>query len=87
MATRTLSPATRRLVGWLLLISGLLLALGQLIKLTIVAYTWTTATTESLGLLLLYLLSLVGAGLLVRYGRRLLQGGQIDDGPAEGTIL
>jgi hypothetical protein len=39
------------------------------------------------GLLLLNLLGLVGAGLLIRYARRLLRGGSITDGPAGKTIL
>jgi hypothetical protein len=81
--------STRRLVGWLLVVAGILLALGQLIRLGVAAYSWSAANTEvlALGLLLINMLGLVAAGLLVRYGRRLLRGGEISDGPASKTIL
>ncbi len=73
----------------MLVASGILLGLGQLIRLGVAAYLWSTAATDALGLGMaaLYFLGLVGASLLVRYGRRLLRGGQIEDGPARETIL
>jgi hypothetical protein len=33
------------------------------------------------------MLALVGAGLLIRYARQLLRGGDLTDGPAGKTIL
>ncbi|WP_162550092.1 hypothetical protein [Hymenobacter nivis] len=90
MAAAPLSPATRRLLGWMFLWTGILLGLGQLIRLSIAAYAWSIEGIEGgleVGLVLLYLLGLVGASLLVRYGRRLLRGGQLVDGPVKKTIL
>jgi hypothetical protein len=87
--TRSLPPASPRLVGWLLLTSGLMLALGLLLRLVVAVYLWGAGYAEELpvGQLLLNLLALVGAGLLVRYGRRLLRGGNVTHGPDGKTIL
>ena len=90
MTATRLSPATCRLLGWMFLWTGILLGLGQLIRLGIAAYAWSLAGikgTLEVGLVSLYILGLVGASLLVRYGRQLLRGRQIADGPAEETIL
>jgi hypothetical protein len=84
-----MSLRSRRLVGWLLLISGIMLALGLLLKLWVVAYLWGSGNTPVLpvGSLLLNMLALVGAGLLIRYARQVLRGGDITNGPAGKTIL
>ena len=87
MANVPLSPASRRLVGLLLVISGILLGLGQLIRLGLAYYDWSRTAILNVVMLIVNLLALVGAGLLVRYGRRLLRGGQLSDGPADETIL
>ena len=87
MANVPLSSGSRRLVGLLLVISGILLGLGQLIRVGLAFYTWSQTSGLNLVMLLVNLLALVGAGLLVRYGRRLLRGGQLRDGPADETIL
>lgn len=73
----------------MLVASGILLGLGQLIRLGVAAYLWSAGSADGLGLGLaaLYFVGLVGASLLVRYGRRLLRGGQLQDGPAEEIIL
>lgn len=69
--------------------TGILLGLGQLIRLGIAAYAWSIEGIEGgleVGLVLLYLLGLVGASLLVRYGRQLLRGGRLSGGRAKETI-
>ncbi len=73
----------------MLVAAGVLLGLGQLIRLGVAAYLWSVGVAGGLGLGLvaLYFLGLVGASLLVRYGRRLLRGGRLADGPARQTIL
>ena len=85
-----LPAAHSRLVGLLFIVSGVLLALGLLVRLVLMAYLWeqTQADTAALplGLVLFNLLGLVAAGLLVRYGRRLRQGGSMGTGPV-GEIL
>ena len=89
MATPPLPPATGRLVGWLLILAGILLGLGLLLQLSLEAYQYTQASTAApdLGRLALSILGLVGASLLVRYGRRLWRGGHLSDGPAKETVL
>ena len=83
--------AHSRLAGLLLIVSGVLLALGLLVRLVLTAYLWeqTQADTAALplGLVLFNLLGLVAAGLLVRYGRRLHRGGSVGTGPADGILL
>ena len=86
MANVPLSPGSRRLVGLLLVISGILLGLGQLIRLSLAFYTWSQTGGLNVVMLIVNLLALVGAGLLVRYGRRLLRGGHLRDGPADNII-
>jgi hypothetical protein len=75
MATRPLPPATNRLVGLLLLLSGFLLGLGLLLKIGVVLYRWNTGATElPVGLLAINLLALLASGLLMRWGLRMRRG-------------
>lgn len=74
-APRPLPPATRRFVGWLLVLAGVLLALGLLLQIGIVVYVseksgfaavgWSRLGTLALGL--------AAAAVLVYYGRLLRQ--------------
>jgi|GEM_PF-6800725 len=87
MARSFLRPGTRRVVGGLFVAAGILLALGLAIRLALLAYSWSSATIQPYGLLLLNLLALVAAGLMIRYGRQLARGGRLSDGPADETML
>lgn len=70
-APRPLPPVTRRLVGWLLVLAGVMLALGVLLQIGIAVYlteeryagvlSWPRLSTLALGL--------VVAIVLVYYGR------------------
>jgi hypothetical protein len=72
-APRPLPPVTRRLVGWLLLLAGVLLALGVLLQVYVVVYmglrsgfaslSWQRVGTLTLGL--------VTSGVLAYYGWQL----------------
>lgn len=79
MAPPPLPPATRRLVGLLLMLSGGLLGLGLLLRVAAGAYSWQTGGPQSpsAALLTVNLVGLLASGLLVRWGRRLRRG----DGP------
>ena len=76
MATPPLSPASSRIVGLLLIISGLLMGLGLLLKVAVSAYSWTTGGAESPSATLLSanLLGLLASGLLMRWGLRMRRG-------------
>lgn len=87
MARSFLRPGTRRVVGGLFVAAGILLALGLLIRLALVAYAWNSAAVQPYGLLLLNMLALAAAGLMIRYGRQLVRGGYLSDGPADETML
>ena len=89
MAASPLSPVTRRFVGWLLILTGIFLGLGLLIRLALAAHEFTTrgAASEGLGLMAVDIVGLVGSSLLVRYGRRLRRGGDLGDGPAGEIIV
>jgi hypothetical protein len=87
MARSFLRPGTRRVVGGLFVAAGILLALGLIIRLALLAYAWGSADNQPYGLLLLNMLALVAAGLMIRYGRQLVRGGGLSDGPADETML
>ena len=72
----SLPPATRRLVGLLLIMSGGLLGLGLLLKVVVGAYSWNTAGSQSPSALLLSvnLVGLLASGLLMRWGLRMRRG-------------
>ncbi len=88
MATSPLSPVTRRFVGWLLILTGIFLGLGLVIRLALAAYQYSNgAATAGLGQMAVNIVGLVGSSLLVRYGRRLRRGGDLGDGPAGEIIV
>ena len=89
MATTPLAPATSRLVGLLLLVSGGLLGLGLLLKLAVGTYNWYTNGIQSPSFLLLSvnLLGLLASGLLMRWGLRMRQGGSRFRNPNANEIL
>ncbi|MBF9223643.1 hypothetical protein [Hymenobacter ruricola] len=76
MPTPPLPPATRRLVGLLLMLSGGLLGLGMLLKVYVAVYMWYAGGSQSPQALLLsaYLVGLLASGLLVRMGLQMRRG-------------
>ena len=89
MATPPLAPATNRLVGLLLMVSGGLLGLGLLLKLAVGTYSWYTngIQTPSFLLLSVNLLGLLGSGLLMRWGLRMRRGSGLFRDPNANEIL
>ena len=89
MATPPLPPATNRLVGLLLLFSGLLLGLGLLLKIGVLLYRWNTGVVAELpvGLLAINLLGLLAGGLLMRWGLRMRRGSSAHRNPHADEIL
>ena len=88
MATPSLPPATNRLVGLLLLFSGVLLGLGFFLKLGVLLYRWNTGAAElPVGLLALNLLGLLAGGLLMRWGLRMRRGTPTARNPRTDEIL
>lgn len=76
MATPPLPPATRRLVGLLLALSGGLFGLGLLLRVAVGIYSWATGRYQgpSVLLLLANLAGLLSSGLLLRWGLFLRRG-------------
>ena len=89
MANSPLSPATRRLVGLLLMLSGGLLGLGLLLKVSVGVYSWSTSGAQSPSALLLSvnLVGLLASGLLMRWGLRIRQGEGTFRNPNADEIL
>ena len=88
MTTSPFSPATSRLVGLLLLLSGLLLGLGLLLKIGVMLYRWNTGAVElPVGLLAINLLGLLAGGLLMRWGLRVRRGTATYRNPNADEIL
>ncbi len=73
MPTPLLSPATRRLVGSLLMLSGLLMGLGLLLRVAVSIYSWNLGGPQPAlaATLAVNLLGLLASGLLMRWGLRL----------------
>jgi hypothetical protein len=76
MATPPLPPATRRLVGLLLMISGGMLGVGLLLKVYVAVYGMATVGYQSTAAVLLTvnLVGLLASGLLMRMGLRMRRG-------------
>ena len=88
MATPPLPPATNRLVGLQLLLSGFLLGLGLLLKIGVMLYRWNTGTADlPVGLLAINLLGLLAGGLLMRWGLRMRRGTATFRNPNADEIL
>ena len=89
MATTPLPPATNRLVGLLLMVSGGLLGFGLLLKLVVGTYSWYTngIQTPSFLLLSVNLLGLLASGLLMRWGLRTRRGTNVFRDPNANEIL
>jgi hypothetical protein len=89
MATPTLPPPTRRLVGLLLMLSGALLGLGLLLKVYVAVYSLYTIGMESSAALLLSvnLVGLLASGLLMRMGLRMRRGNDSPPDPGANGIL
>lgn len=89
MASAPLPPATRRLVGLLLMLSGGLLGVGLLLKVAVGAYSWNAsgAQSQSAVMLSVNLLGLLASGLLVRWGLRIRRGRSPLHNPNADEIL
>ena len=89
MATSTLSPATYRLIGLLLILSGGLLEIGLLLRVAVGAYSWNAAGAQSPSALMLSvnLVGLLASGLLMRWGLRIRRGSSALRDPNADEIL
>ena len=84
-----LPPATSRLVGLLLMLSGGMLGVGLLLKVAVGVYAWNTSGGQhpSAVLLSANLLGLLGSGLLMRWGLRIRRGTGAWRNPNSNEIL
>lgn len=89
MATSTLSPATRRFIGLLLMLSGGLLGIGLLLRVVVGVYSWNGAGAQSPSALMLSvnLVGLLASGLLMRWGLRIRRGSSALRDPNADEIL
>lgn len=89
MATPPLAPATRRLVGLLLICSGFLLGLGLLLKVGVNLYSWYVGgiNAASVALLSVNLLGLLAGGLLMRWGLQMRRDHDAARNPNRNEIL
>ena len=89
MATPPLPPPTRRLVGLLLMVSGVMLGVGLLLKVYVAVYSWTTGSYQSpsAALLTVNLVGLLASGLLMRMGLRMRRGDNARQNPNPNGML
>ena len=89
MATPPLPPPTRRLVGLLLMVSGVMLGVGLLLKVYVAVYSWTTGSYQSpsAALLTVNLVGLLASGLLMRMGLRMWRGDNARQNPNPNGML
>ncbi|MCC3157790.1 hypothetical protein LJ737_11120 [Hymenobacter sp. 15J16-1T3B] len=87
MAT-SLSPATRRLVGLMLIVAGGLLVTAQVLRFGVSAAEWQQGGWNAVQptYLVLSVLMLVLGALIIRYGWRMRQDGRISDEPGGGRV-
>jgi hypothetical protein len=85
----SLPPATRRLVGFLLIISGFLLGVGLLLKVGVSVYGLYTGNPagSSIALLSVNLLGLLASGLLMRWGLQMRRGSSSSRNPNSNEML
>lgn len=87
MAT-SLSPATRRLVGLMLIVAGGLLVAAQILRFGVTAAEWQQGgwnAVETTYLVLTVLMLAVGV-LIIRYGWRMRRDGHVSDEPGGGRV-
>jgi hypothetical protein len=89
MPTPPLPPATSRLVGFLLMLSGFLLGLGLLLRVGVSVYGWYAGAPagSSAMFLSVNLLGLLGSGLLMRGGLQMRRGNASPHDPNADEIL
>ncbi|WP_133257012.1 hypothetical protein [Hymenobacter edaphi] len=87
MAT-SLSPATRRVVGLMLIVAGGLLVAAQILRFGVSAAEWQQGGWNAVQTTYLVLsVLMLGVGvLIVRYGWRMRQDGRISDEPGGGRV-
>ncbi|TLM90421.1 hypothetical protein [Hymenobacter jeollabukensis] len=87
MAT-SLSPATRRIVGLMLIVAGGLLVAAQILRFGVSAAEWQQGgwdAVQTTYLVLSVLMLSIGV-LIIRYGWRMRQDGRISDEPGGGRV-
>ena len=89
MAPPPLPPATRRLVGLLLMMSGGMLGVGLLLKVYVAVYGMATVGYQSSSAVLLTanLVGLLASGLLMRMGLRMRRGNTAPRNPNADEML
>ncbi|WP_143080092.1 hypothetical protein [Hymenobacter arizonensis] len=89
MATRPLPPITRRLVGFMLMLSGGMMGVGLLLKVYVAVYSWSTVGYQDpLALQLsLNLVGLLASGLLMRIGLSMRRGNNAPRDPNPNEML
>jgi hypothetical protein len=89
MAPAPLPPATRHLVGLLLMLSGLLMGLGLLLRMAVGIYSWNMGGPQGAlaPVLSVNLLGLLASGLLMRWGLRMRRGPRTFRKPDSDEIL
>lgn len=82
-------PATHRIVGLLLILSGALLSVGLLLKVGLSMYDWYLGGPQSASALMLSanLVGLLASGLLMRMGLRMRRDTAATRDPNVGEIL
>ncbi len=88
MASPSFPPATRRLIGLFIMMSGALLGLGLLLRVALGVYTWNTSDgLNASALLSVNLVGLLASGLLMRWGLRMRRGPEAARDPKANEIL
>ena len=84
-----MNPATHRIVGLLLIVSGALLGLGLFLKVGLSVYEWSLGGPQNASALLLSvnLVGLLASGLLMRMGLRMRRGTVAARDPNADEIL